>query len=352
MNDSFSSTYELFELSCALKEVFFIIIFYITPIISGIGIFLNLYNALIFYQILKESSFGHMFKYLLFKCIDDAIQFIIQVFAPFYYCNNCDNIHSYNVVVWFIWFNWYLGTVFEFGSTSMEILATFDCYITINKHLKCFRSKHLPYILNVIIHVYAFVYHIYIPYISEIVPLKLVNGETFYILSKTRFYKTRIAFTLSIMATFLKDISAFVLLLIFNSLLLITLKRSMKKKMKIMIQNDNKKVKNFDFIQKANRNNTILIFFSSINFMMGHILLILINLPIENAGDIYSCAKQISSLLYFLSSFSSFFLYYSFNKQFRKKARININRVYSACCFKSFKITICENSCLSNKYSI
>ena len=345
MNNSFNSTSVIFDSSCSLKELVFIINVYIVPIISGIGVFLNLFSALVFYQILKNNSFGNMFYYLFFKCIDDAVQFIIQVFAPFYYCYNCHNSHSYMVIVWYIWFFYYAELICELGSAYMEILATFDCYITINGYLKCCKSKYLAHTLILMVHLFASIYYIYAIYSFEVVPVQSVNEQKNYDFGYTQFYYTDFAHTLRIMHTMLRDVSAFILLIILNFLILITFKKSMERKKKILRQNQKHNgSKNFTCIEKADRNNTRLIFFSGINYMMGHIGPILVYMPFDESTDFWSCFFDIHLLPFYLSYFFTFFLYFSFNKQFRHKVKINIDRFFAVFRIKCFIDLSSENT--------
>ena len=339
MNNSLNSTSELDNSECSFKEVVFIINFYIVPIISAIGFFLNLLSALVFYQISKNNSFGNMFYYLFFKSIDDAVQFIIQVFAPFYYCYNCHNSHSYMVIVWYIWFFYYAELICELCSAYMEILATFDCYISINGYLKCCKSKYLAYILILIVHFFAFIYYIYVIYSFDIVPVKSEQKQTFYHFGYTKFYYTVFAYTLRIMHTMLRDVSAFILLILLNILILFTFKKSMERKKNIGS-------KNLKSIRKAERNNTRLILYSGINYIIGHIAIFMFYMPFDQlikSTNFWSCFVGTLSLPFYLSYFFTFFLYFFFNKQYRHKVKINICHFFSVFRIKCGKKLSIEN---------
>lgn len=133
------------------------IVFNMIAAISGIGLFINILNITIFYKIIQATAkydSGHMFKYLLFKSIDDLIQYLTLLLGPIYF-NSDSKLGAY----WYIWIYRYIKSVFELSSSYMQLAATFDCYITIKKFFKCCRTDIFAYLLIIVTHVVCFIFY-------------------------------------------------------------------------------------------------------------------------------------------------------------------------------------------------
>jgi hypothetical protein len=106
------------------------------PAISVIGVIGNTYTIVVLALIIRyEKQIGHMFKYLLAKAVHDQIHFIVQSFAPLYYCTYCSTFQTYASQVWYIYFFFYVECINELSSAFFELMATFDCLITLKKKL-------------------------------------------------------------------------------------------------------------------------------------------------------------------------------------------------------------------------
>ena len=168
---------------------------FIQPVFSLLGIFLNFLSVILFLQLSKKNnSYSNMLKYLLIMSTDDGMRFIIISFSSFYFCLDCEQIHSYETVVWFIYFYLYSARSFEMSGSFMEVMATFECYIRITERLKFFHSKSIPIIVIPLLHLISFIYEI--PYFFEfkIVPLNLNNfsNQTVYFTYSYTGYKKQI----------------------------------------------------------------------------------------------------------------------------------------------------------------
>ncbi len=104
-----------------------------------------------------EKQHSNMFKYLLLNAINDAIQFVIQSFAPLFYTNPS----TYASQVWFIGFYYSVESVNELSSGFFELAATFDCMITINRKFDCCKKKLFFYVTGLAIFVYSSLFYVF-----------------------------------------------------------------------------------------------------------------------------------------------------------------------------------------------
>jgi hypothetical protein len=299
---------------------------YVVPGMTIFGIILNAFCVLVFTQILlKKRVEGHMFKYLLVKSLDDFIQFVFQIFSLMYYCDGCENTHSYGMNVWFIWFYYVGESILELASAWMEVLATFDCLLNISNKWSCFKSKFLSNLLIVIIHLIALFSQIYFSFEFNIVPNGSKSSESsnqtiYFSIKKTPFAYSIFATYLNYFHTISRDIIPFIILIFLDGLILKTFGKIMTRKKNLTQNQNNNLNKNNSSnsrIEKAERNNIIMIILTGLNFLIGHYssILFYINFPVS--PQFWSCFYDFNLVIFYLSYTTTFFFYLSFNKYFR-----------------------------------
>lgn len=199
------------------------IVYKIVAVISSVGLLINILNITIFIKIIQATAkydSGHMFKYLLFKSIDDLIQFLTLILSPIYYNHTNSKLGSY----WYIWLFRYIKSVFELSSSYMQCTATFDCYITIKNFIRCCRTDVFAYSLIIVTHVFCFVF-----YSFWIMAFEMSDGAAN--VKRTSFYFSEMKYFLIIHGVLEEFIPIFVLICL-NFLILMTIKQSIRNKRK------------------------------------------------------------------------------------------------------------------------
>jgi hypothetical protein len=145
--------------SCPILGLSLIVRSYMITIVSVIGIVVNTWCVVVFSMIIhKEKLSNHMFKYLLLKALHVDVQFLVQVFAPLYYCTTCSTYQTYASQFWYIWFYYYVECINELCSGFYDVAATFDCLITINQKFDCCRKNLSFYIISTGVFIFPVLY--------------------------------------------------------------------------------------------------------------------------------------------------------------------------------------------------
>ena len=289
---------------------------YITPAISVFGLVLNFLSAVVFIQISKKNKiFINMVKYIFIKSIVDGIIMVITIFSPFYYCPSCEKTRSYASVFWLIYFHIYAEKALQLCSSIMEVMATFECCIQISRKLKFCYPKYISLIKVPLIHVFAFIYCSHHHFDYKILPLNPPSQTIYYRYSYTEFYYSDIGYVLRYGETVLMRILTFSLLIILNSFIFLTFKKTAKRKMKLnqRIDQNNALKHAFD----AEKRNQIMIILSELNFIVGQFGTFLVNFRTPELEGVFICLYHVFYMIYLMSLILNFFLYYFFNKNFR-----------------------------------
>jgi hypothetical protein len=333
--------------SCPLKTLPFTISSYIIPTISGVGIIANTWCVAVFAMIIyKERHNNHMFKYLLLKALHDDIQFLIQIFAPLYYCSTCSTYQTYASQIWYIWFYYYVECVNELCSGFYEVAAAFDCLININKKFECCKKNLYFYVISVAVFVFSAVYYIFFLYNFKITGyVRVIDAyfdanlnttvanqtREYFLYEYTEFASTDLSKVFSRGHGMLRDVITLVVLVILNGMILLTIKRSVQMKKNMTMSGGNaqqqaavvKRPKHGSVraAEEAQRNVTIMIVLIGINYFGGHFTSFVRYLfLVDKPSPFRSCFVAISEFLFYLSYVTPFFIYFGYNKVFRAYA--------------------------------
>ena len=320
------------DVSCPDKLSIAIINAYIMPAISVLGVILNLMSVIVLFQISKrKSAYSNMLYYLLFKSINDGLQFLINVFTPFYFCIHCENSHSYIIIIWYIYFFYYAEDVLMLCSSLMELMATFDCCIHIVEKMKFCYSKKIPFIIAPFIQVFATIY--YVPLLFEFKIEQLISFEhsvkiQSYTYVLTDFYYSKAGKLFRIGHVVIRDIIPFMLLILLNFFIILKFRTEVKRKLKL--NHNMKQTKSVQAAINADKKNRIMILLSGLNFMIGHFGLILYYIqPFQASPQFWSCFVEFYYLPFYLSFVVNVFLYYVFNKNFRNQFCNNLRFLFN-----------------------
>ena len=320
------------DVSCPYKLSIAIINAYIMPSISVLGVILNLMSVIVLIQISKrKSAYSNMLNYLLFKSVNDGLQFLINAFTPFYFCIHCENSHSYIIIIWYIYFFYYAEDVFMLSSSLMELMASFDCCIRIAEKMKLCYSKRIPYIIIPFIQVFAAIYYVHLLFEFKIEPLNSFENSgkiQSYKYVLTDFYYSKVGKFFRIGHVVIRDIIPFLLLILINVFIILKFRTAVKRKLKL-----NQSINQTRSVQaaiNAEKKNQIMILLSGLNFMIGHFGLILYYIqPFQASPEFWTCFVEFYYLPYYLSFVVNVFLYYVFNKNFRNQFCNNLRFLFN-----------------------
>ena len=322
--------------TCPLHLTESALYFYFLPVLSFVGIVANLFNTIVFSQILKHTKFdGQMFKYLLFKSISDLLQFIFQILSPLYFCPECVNSRSYMSIVWYIGVYYYGEGVVELTSSWMEVLATFDCYCTIKGTLLFIKTEIFSNIIITIIHIYSSVFYIFWIFRFEIENTAPNGTSPNYNFKETVFYETVFAKVLKYLHTTQRDFLVFISLSILNILILLELKRVIKRKRIVLnleraLKLTMGKLTIIKNAETAQKNQQIMICLSGLNYSIGHLGIVLYYLPHNGSEQqFWDCFYDVNLIFFYISYINNIFLYYMFNKHFKRLTKSNLSFLFS-----------------------
>jgi hypothetical protein len=314
---------------------------YFSPPISLIGMIANIICIITFYILLRslKNAYEHqMYKYFFVKAICDFLPFLILAFHPVYYqFSNVEFASPYFMQIWYIYFKSYLSYILRLSSQLMEIMATFNCAISINKSMQWCNSRIVFFWANIIIFTYCSVFHLYIVFIFKICPVNetttTVNlNETIvyhkhsqYYLCRSDFYNSTVATVFESIQTSMRDFLSLIVIVALNLWILIGLKKYRKKKEKEM----NQKISIQIFRNKAQivqRQKIKMIMFLCINYILGRIMVLVYYFSFDRTSSLWSCWLQVGSLLLYASYATPILIYTSCNDQF--KAVLKDNKYY------------------------
>ena len=178
------------------------------------------------------------------------------------------------------------------------------------------------------------IYYISFIFMFKIDPKKKIgfylnqNLKRYYKFSYTVFYNSITAKFFRIGHTFLRDIIPLVILFIFNISLVLTLKKTVKRKIRLNSNRDNQN-QSVSTALKAQKNNMKIIIYSGLNFIIGHFWFVLLNFSwlIPITTNFWSCFHYICNIFIYSSYLFNTVLYFIFNKFFRRQTLRNIKLV-------------------------
>lgn len=300
---------------------------YIEKLLNSVGLMFNLLNILVFSKLIASKNVkSDMFKYLMIKSIFDAYYNFRNLIFIIYDCIHCSiNENKYFLV--FLWiFVIYFGFVAQLLSVCCEIGATYDRYQHISNKLKMFKRTSYKFNLSL-----AFIFSLLF-YLNKIFERTLTtrltgfNGTSdYYILIFNSLGSSELALNIDFFQSLIKNGICVSLILILNILSLISIKKSMGNKRK-MINKCNNRSENLTLkrnksmaklrVAKTELKVTLMVLTTGILTVIGHGFMFVYNLPfmIEYANF---CLYSITNFLFYLSITFNFLIYFSFYKNFR-----------------------------------
>jgi hypothetical protein len=284
-----------------------ILMVFIMPAVSIIGILSNGLSSLIFYQIIRSKNKKFIFLYS-FKCfqaksICDLSLFIIHIFIPIYYNESFNSIMS---IIWFIYFYNFGQSILLVGSNLFEIISMIEFYTIIsNKKNKIKRFRFIC--IFIFVSIYSILSNILILFRYEIVYTS--NG---YKDRRSSFYEMIVDKYFRFIETFFRDILSLIIVVSINLLMIVKIKKASVKRQSLKLDSS------VNLITKAHRKAFLMVFLISLIYLVGRIPLMIYYLPFEKV-DItrWQCFYNFSLLPYYLSYTLNIFIYYFYNKHFR-----------------------------------
>jgi hypothetical protein len=276
--------------------------------ISIFGFIANLFCVIVFSRINdKFHTNGQMYKYFLMKSILDFMIFIIFLIKQIEY-RSPDNIH-YNF--WFqvfdLYFYHFFELLFKIYSVYFEILATIDCYLSIEKKYQHLLTKKAFYITSSFNLIFFFIF-----YFGKLFVYKMVPFGDLYTFEKTSLYTNYFYRTLTILYLLLRDIIGSILMITFNMLIFSSLKKLTARK--IILHNDKALLNSI----KAEENKVKMIYFSAVNFVLLHLPDVIRNVYGKfTKSKFWSTYLEFSNIILNLSYVTPLIIYILFNKTFR-----------------------------------
>jgi hypothetical protein len=276
--------------------------------ISIFGFIANLFCVIVFSRINdKFHTNGQMYKYFLMKSILDFMIFIIFLIKQIEY-RSPDNIH-YNF--WFqvfdLYFYHFFELLFKIYSVYFEILATIDCYLSIEKKYQHLLTKKAFYITSSFNLIFFFIF-----YFGKLFVYKIVPFGDLYRFEKTYLYFNYFYKTLTILFLIFRDVIGTFLMVSFNVLIFLSLKKLTERKK--TLRNNDALVRSIE----AEQNKVKMIYFSTINFIVFHFPDVIYNIYGKfSKSKFWPTYLEFSNFIINLSFATPFIIYILFNKTFR-----------------------------------
>ena len=289
----------------------------ISPVISGIGLILNILNILVFNKTPKQIVKGDMVKYLIAKSVFDLCYCLI-IILEFLTGRNSDYSFYYNIFKLCILI--YFKHVAIFLSIAFDCLAIVRRYSLITKRIQWTEkiivfNRGMPIFTAIGLLIYSYKFAFY-----KIVPYKLIGGysnistEGQFILGNGEMsamdYIRIELFQTSIVNGLFPSI-----ILIFNTLTAFEIKKTMMNKRRLSTSKSiHDKIKRSEI-----RNTTMLILSSPLTILPNFIFfLVAILVQISPTQFYNACFDNIGNILFYSQFSFSFLFYFVFNVNFQK----------------------------------
>jgi hypothetical protein len=309
-----------------------LILVYITPVVSLVGILLSI----IMLKIFTSNDFKDIsFKYIKYQTLFSLFNLIIKVSQPIYYCKlyKCDISHTEFVQYYYIGILTYVSSICEMVAQYCNIFSGLFCTIYVCEQMKIFKflSFH-KYTLIVIVLLSGILFSF------QIFQKEIVNVNNSYVTqNRNETYLSYFEYT----ANIIRDGLSSLLLIIIDLLLLWKLRNIMKEKLRLLnlnllnrvsIANEllpssfrnnvdriNLKSKNQLKINRARRLQTITILSNCINSLISRLPILIyyiikINQPKIDTDSILFAS---TALVIYVTNCVSFFIFYFSNERFK-----------------------------------
>jgi hypothetical protein len=287
-------------------------------IILPLGIILNLICIVIFKKIIRSEPLNqknNLFKYLFMKSICDFIYPTIMLGDYIYHKSDGSTDTTLIMQLWYTILSEYLVYSTITCSIYFDILATFDCFLMISKmfgFLKTFFCFKISTFFVVSLFFISYLPFIFYYKINRFIVINnnynLTTREIAYNFTSSKDHNIAMYFGF---VTILRDLVPITILIILNSLILVTLHKVTKQKVRMK---NNLETFSIRYAMNAERNKVKMIFFTS--------LIYLFHLPLvykwfKNLNE-ETCFSLLSTLSYRFSYAIAFFSYFLFNNNFRR----------------------------------
>jgi hypothetical protein len=286
---------------------------FIIPILSLIGFIFNLLCTIVFSLIIKNGQRDDMFKHFLLKSICEMFGCGFSVFRSIYHSYSPLS-YSFIMVVWYIWFHKFITKALLMASTEFEIAATFNCAISIEKQMK-WCEKRLSFWFSV-------TFIVIISFGVELFPVLtyyIIKYDSIDSSNKTvREYfpnQNNLVFKLEkfgLAESIIKEVVFLLILLSLNIYILFKLIQIGQRKKRLTSTSSN--VQN-----RAERRKILMIIVLFSSFLLGHLPNFLyFGFRTYHSLLFWTDFKDWGEIFLYFSYSTSFFVYYSFNKTFKR----------------------------------
>jgi hypothetical protein len=210
-------------LSCRDTKFHLIVFYYLNILITVPTITTIIVCICVFYRIIKnDQNSGQMFKYLIASSTFELVLFVMISFEVGYYCKSCGV--SYLWKMWYVWFYVYLYYGFVTISNYLEVAAQLDCYIMIKFRLKFVQTNKFFVFVLLVLLVLSLIPNLQNVYLFEIMKSESIQlNKSIYSIKITNYYFTNVYQGLNYTLAFHREVLPLILLVAFNTLILITL---------------------------------------------------------------------------------------------------------------------------------
>jgi hypothetical protein len=319
MNENFSSNYRK-SLDDFEDYIDLLTYDYIKPVISIFIFASNCICLMIFIKILKhnQQSVNKMYYYFLIKSMCDTFIGIIELFYPFYGIHTLSTSKYYITIFWYVYLHKFMTKVLLLASGLLEIVASFDCAIAIDKSLKWFQKWISFIFINIFIFTFCFVYNLYIILGYGIISLLNNNTESIeYHKDEKDFSQTLTFGILNLINSLLRDVVVVILLFIINLYILIKLKQIKKRKNQLQkIVKVSKLLKTR--ADRAENRKVKMIYVLCLIYIFGHLPSIIYYTDILTTKSYFRIIfYALTDLVYQISYCTPIVVYYLFNNNFK-----------------------------------
>jgi hypothetical protein len=319
MNNSTSA--QKISLFCYDESDHFI---YIEEVLIIVGTISNLICLIVFTKILKQVQSCQLYNYLFMKSLNDFFMFLLLIINPFYKLDYFNNIRYLLVMqIWYKYYDHYFKQVFKLMSILFEVIATFDCYISIvnNSKLKFLITKSFFYINTSIVFVFSVLFILIKLFVYDIV---LKADKKRYTIVKNQLYYSDNYRIFSFLNKTLRNLVLPIVLIIINILIYIQL-RNISTFKKNLTSNNSIAVSTSI---KAKENKIKMILACTINLILLQTPSIFYSFfgKFTNNDSFWECYGALFSFLSTISYITPILIYFSYNKVFKEYFRKTIIR--------------------------
>jgi hypothetical protein len=298
------------------------IYFYTEYTTLTVGILFNLISIVIFNKIIKneQQNRGHLYKYFLIKSFADLGVLAVSLPEMFYFpLNSPDSNDSYGMQIWYIYFYYYFFNIFAYLSSFCEAAASFDCLMLVYGKYTFYKSKCF-FVCSI-----GGVFGFSLIFLAPIVFLFKIdlNEESRSYSIKYMEYKNNFHLIYRIVYYSVRDLIPLIVLFIFNTSILVILKRITTSRQQVLTSAD----PSIRRSRSAEKNKLKMILFTSLSYTFHFPILIVYTGIVPLPLTVFFV--RFFNFLLLLPYVVSFFSYISFNTHFRRY----FYRILSMKCF-------------------